>query len=194
MNVYDATQRYEYLLLGEGSWLSEELAWTVLMPQARKLTLDDVARRVTRINNPAIVERDFEEAYGANAIVLEGTGNGVMIVDLNRISDTPDPEFIAEISAGTEVWHISWHTALSRRMIHALDGRILAAIPSLDPAQAVGEDLSSVRAELEALDATQNAPWPATEATALAIIEDRTGARLLLDWFDRPHPSVVIEP
>lgn len=193
MNFQRTAQRYAELLLGEGSWLTEELAWTVLRPRVGPLTLSDVAQRLAGNNHAVIVERDFEEAYAANAVILDETDEGVMIVDLHRTSNTPDPDFIAWLSRSVDVWHVSWHTALSRRMIHALDGRILAAVPYLDPADAVGEDLDSAQAELAALSAAQHDPWPAVEATALAIVEEHTGARLRLDWFDHAHPSVAVD-
>ncbi|GAA4102552.1 hypothetical protein [Nonomuraea soli] len=193
MNFQQSAQRYAELLLGEGSWLSEELAWTVLRPLGEPLTLSDVAQRLVGDGAAVIIERDFEEACGANAVVIEETDEGVMIVDLYRTSNTPDPDFIARLSRNVDVWHVSWHTALSRRMIHALDGRILAVVPYLDPAYAIGEDLNSVEVELRTLSAAQHDPWPAVEATALAIIEGRTGARLHLDWFDHVHPSVAVE-
>ncbi|MEO3892716.1 hypothetical protein [Nonomuraea sp. B5E05] len=193
MNVQATAQRYAEILLGDGSWLTEELAWTVLRPRVGPLTLSDVAQRLSGNSHAVIVERDFEEAYAANAVVLDETDGAVMIVDLHRTSNTPDPDFIARLSRDVDVWHVSWHTALSRRMIHALDGRILAAVPHLDPAEAVGEDLDSVQAELAALSAAQHDDWPAVEATALAIVEERTGARLRLDWFDHAHTSVALD-
>jgi hypothetical protein len=193
MNFQETVQRYAELLLGDGSWLTEELGWTVLRPRVGPLTLSDVAQRLAGNSHALIVERDFEEAYTDNAVVLDATDEAVMIVDLHRTSNTPDPDFIAQLSRNVDVWHVSWHTALSRRMIHDLDGRIIAAVPHLDPADAVGEDLHSVQAELAALSAAQHDPWPAVEATALAIVEKRTGARLRLDWFDHAHPSIAID-
>ncbi|MFI6498726.1 hypothetical protein [Nonomuraea typhae] len=192
MNYHDSVLTYAQMLQADGGWLAEELAWTVLMPTSGTLPLNEVAQRVARSNQPAFVEGDFEDAAAANAVVVEATGDGAMVVDINMIAATPDPEFVAEISTNAKVWHVSWHTALSRRMIYAVNRRVLAVIPLLDPAEAFGEDLSAIQPELDALADTQTAPWPTTEATALSLIETRTGARLSLDWFEQPHRAVTV--
>jgi hypothetical protein len=189
---HDAVQYYTDMLLGEGGWLGEELAWTFFRPRTGDLTATELARRVSKSDQPDLVERDFEEAYDAHAVVVEAAGDGFIVVDLGFIAHTPHPEFLAEISAGLEVWHLSWHVAYSWRLTYALDRRILACVPYLDTAEAYGEELSAVQAELDALAAARDAPWPTTEATALAIVEQHSGVRLDLDWFEQRHPSVVL--
>ncbi|GAA0930389.1 hypothetical protein [Nonomuraea longicatena] len=113
----------------------------------------------------------------AGAVAIEAVGDGAMVVDVNMIAATPDPEFLAEISTDAVVWHVSWHTAPSRRMVHEVNGRALAAI----------------RPELDTLAATRDAPWPTTEETALALIEDRTGVHLNVELSDRSHCAVKVD-
>jgi hypothetical protein len=138
---------------------------------------------------PTFMEGDFEDIGVSNAVVVEAVGDGAMVVDINMVAFTPHAEFLAEISTDAVVWHAT----LSRRMAHVVNGRVLAVIPLLDPAEAFGEDLDAIQPELDALAATQEAPWPTTEATALSLIEARTGVRLPpLEWFDRPHRAVKV--
>lgn len=152
MNFHEVVQYYTDMLQGEGDWLAESLTWTVLRSRAGTLTLNEVARRVSGNDQPIIVERDLEDAYAANAVVLEETGNGVMIVDLAMIAPTPDPDILARISGGAEAWHVSWHTAYSQRMIHAHDGHVLAVVPCLDPSQALGK--------VSTRSGPNSRPWP----------------------------------
>ncbi|MDP9862650.1 MULTISPECIES: hypothetical protein [Streptosporangium] len=186
------TEHYENFMQEGSDWLSVGLAWTAVLPVEGRLSLSEVATRLIGDGQPPVIELDSEEAYEADAVLLGQMGNSTMIVETFGNNYVWESGVLDRLSVNAQVWHVSWEVTGNSRLIHAARGRVLAEVQHLNPADAVGEDLAAVEAELAALGPTISAPWPATQAMALAIVEARTGARLESDWFDRSHPAVIV--
>ena len=177
----------------DSSWLSDGLAWTVVQPVTGRLSPLETAARLTGGGRPLpAAELDVEEVSERGAVLLGQVVDGAMIVEPQGFSLTVSPRILERLSQRAQVWHVSWNITGNSRMIHAANGRVLAEIPHLEPASAYGADLGSVGPELELLAAALDAPWPASKATALAIVEARTEARLDAG-LGRRHPAALVD-
>ncbi|MGC5009635.1 hypothetical protein ACLQ2R_02600 [Streptosporangium sp. DT93] len=192
MEFQHLTRHYETVLRARSAWLGEGLAWTAVLPVGGPLSLEETVSRLVGGERPPLVEMEDEEAYEEGTVLLERTGNATMIVQTFGKNHVWESDALGRLSANARVWHLAWEVTRNSRLIHAAHGQVLAEVPHLDPADVRGEDPAAIEAELAALGSVVDAPWPASQAMAMAIVEGRTGARLDQDWFERPHPAVVV--
>lgn len=187
------TEHYEGLLRARSGWLSEGLAWTAILPVEGPLSLDETVSRLVDGEHPPLIELDDEEAYEEGALLLGQTGNATMIVQTFGKNYVWESDVLGRLSVNARVWHVSWEVTRNSRLIYAAHGRVLVEVPHLDPAYVRGDDPAAIEAELAALGPAVDAPWPASQAMAMAIVEAGAGARLDRDWFERSHPAVVVD-
>ncbi|MFI7643674.1 hypothetical protein [Nonomuraea sp. NPDC049400] len=193
MSLESLSAHYGRLLQGDGSWLSEGLAWTVVLPDEGQLPPEEVATRLLGGDEePSLTICDVEEANEAGVAIIEQAGRATMIVDFSGAGRTCDDEVLSRLSVGAQTWHVSWEVTRNSRFSYAAHGQVAVQVPHLDPAYALRADASSLETELTALARTTDVPWPATQAMALAIVEARTGARLDSAWFERSHMAVSV--
>ncbi|MFF0577639.1 hypothetical protein [Streptosporangium saharense] len=185
-------EHYEGLLRARSGWLSEGLAWTAVLPVDGPLSLDETVSRLLDGERPPLIEMEDDEAYEESAVLLERTGNATMIVQTFGKNYVWESDALGRLSVNAQVWHVSWEVTRNSRLIYAAHGRVLAEVPHLDPAYVRGDDPTAIEAELTALGPCVDAPWPASQAMAMAIVEGGTGAHLDQDWFERSHPAVVV--
>ncbi|GAA3077069.1 hypothetical protein [Streptosporangium carneum] len=186
------TEHYEGLLRACSGWLSEGLAWTAVLPVDGPLSLEETVSRLLDGERPPLIELEDEEAYEEDAVLLGQAGNATMIVQTFGKNYVWESDALGRLSVNARVWHVAWEVTRNSRLIHAAHGRVLAEVPHLDPAYVMGDDPTAVEAELAALGSVVDAPWPASQAMAMAIVEGSTGVRLDQDWFERSHPAVVV--
>ncbi|GAA0973950.1 hypothetical protein GCM10009555_029510 [Acrocarpospora macrocephala] len=193
MEFQHLTEHYEGLLRSGSAWLGDGLAWTAVLPVDGSLPLEETVSRLVDGEGPPLVEMDGEDAYEEGGVWLEQVGNATMIVQTFGKNYVWDEEVLGRLTVNARVWHLAWEITGSSRLIYAAYGRVLAVVPHLEPVNVMGEDPAAIEAELAALAQVVDAPWLASKATAMAIVEARTGARLDVDWFERPHPAAVID-
>lgn len=194
MSLESLSAHYGRLLQGDGNWLSEGLAWTVVLLDKGSLSPGEVAVRLLgRDEQPSLTVCDVEGANEDGVVIVEQAGRATMIVDFSGAGRTSDDEVLSRLSVGAQTWHVSWEVTRNSRLIYAANGRVAVQVPHLDPEHALGADTSAIETELTALARTIDVPWPATQAMALAIVEARTGARLDRAWFGRSHTAVSVD-
>ncbi|MEU9837221.1 hypothetical protein AB0D67_37270 [Streptosporangium sp. NPDC048047] len=198
MTFSEAVNHYTKLLRDSASF-AEALSWTVIRPLDKSIALDAVAARLIGGGHPLLTESDdefteeaeFSEGY---AVYMGRSGEAVMLVEPGGFSYASIPQVMAWLSQDAQVWHLSWNHTGSRVLEYAANGQRLARIPELDPHAIHGADPAALQEEAAALEETRNASWPVKKATAMAIIERRTGARLPMDWFDQPRLVAIVDP
>jgi hypothetical protein len=194
MSLDSLSAHYGRLLQGDGSWLAEGLAWTVVLPEEGSLSLEEIAARLLGGDaRPSLMTCDIEEASEDDVAIVEHAGRAVMIIAFSGAGHTSDDDTLSRLSVGAQVWHVSWEVTRNSRLIYAVHGHVATRVPHLDPAYALRDDTSFAETELTALARTIDAPWPATQAMALAIVEARTGARLDSAWFELSHLAVAVD-
>ncbi|MGN9785419.1 hypothetical protein ACTMTF_28625 [Nonomuraea sp. ZG12] len=198
MNFHDAVTHYTDLIQSSAPF-GEALAWTVIRPLGKPIPLENIATRLTGGAHPVLVESDeeFTEEAGfleGKAVYLGQAGTATMLVEPGGFSYAGREQVMAWLSHDAQVWHLAWNIAGTRGLSYAAYGQWLARIPTLDPGMLYGVDPDAVAEEAAALKEVADAPWPATKATAMAIVEARTGARLPMDWFDRPRQVAIVDP
>ncbi|GAA0996978.1 hypothetical protein GCM10009555_093750 [Acrocarpospora macrocephala] len=198
MNLDSAVAYYTDLIQSDAPF-GEALAWTVIRPLGDPVPLTTAAIRLIGGGHPELVESD--EEFTEEAVFLEGkavylgqTGTATMLLEPGGFSYAGRPQVMAWLSQDAQVWHLSWNLAGTRGLEYAAHGQWLARIPTLIPDMLHGADPAALEEEAAALQEVADAPWPAKQATAMAIIEARTGARLPMDWFDQPRPVAIIDP
>ncbi|MCF6467715.1 hypothetical protein FAF44_04710 [Nonomuraea sp. MG754425] len=193
MSLDSLSAHYGHLLQGDGSWLAEGLAWTVVVPDEGALSSEEIAARLLGGDErPSLTICDIEEASEGDVAIVEQAGRAAMIVDFSGAGRTWDEDILSRLSAGAQVWHVSWEVTRNSRLIHAAHGHVVTRIPHLEPVGAPGADVSFAGTELTALARTLEHPWPATQAMAMAIVEARTGAHLDSAWLGSFHPVVPV--
>ncbi|MFI6182371.1 hypothetical protein ACIA8R_43065 [Nonomuraea sp. NPDC051191] len=194
MSLDSLSAHYGHLLQGDGSWLAEGLAWTAVLPEEGSLSLEEIAARLLGGDErPSLTICDIEEASEGDVAIVEQSGRAAMIVDFSGAGRTWDDDILRRLSAGAQVWHVSWEVTRNSRLIHAAHGHVVTRIPHLDPIGAPGADVSLAGTELTALGRTLDAPWPAAQAMAMAIVEERTGAHLDSTWLASSHPAIPVD-
>ncbi|MDF5755751.1 hypothetical protein [Spongiactinospora sp. TRM90649] len=199
MDLNDAVTYYTDLLHSSAPF-GETLAWTVVRPvQGPPPSVEDVASRLTGGGSPVLVESD--EEFTEEAVFMDGppvylgaTGAVIMLTEPSGFSYAARQQVMAWLSQDAQVWHLSWNVAGTPGLEYAAHGRYLARIPSLEPESLYGVDPGALEEEAAALQAVAGAPWPAQKATAMAVIEARTGARLPGDWYEHPRTVATIDP
>ncbi|MEV6157809.1 hypothetical protein AB0L53_46475 [Nonomuraea sp. NPDC052129] len=186
-------------LIQSSASFGEELAWTIIRPLGEPLPLEAAASRLIGGGHPLLVESDEEfteeaESLEGYAVYMGRSGEATMLLEPSGFSYASTPQVMAWLSHNAQVWHLSWNHTGSRVLEYAANGQRLARIPELDPRAVHGADPAALQEEAAALEEAGNASWPAKKATAMAIIERRTGARLPIDWFDQPHLVAVVDP
>jgi hypothetical protein len=198
MNFEDAVAYYTELMQS-GVGFGAALAWTVIRPLGDPLPLEDAATRLIGGGHPELVESDEEfteeaEFLEGKAVYLGRAGAATMMVEPGGFSYVRRPQVMAWLSRDAQVWHLSWNVKGMTVLEYAAHGQWLARAPELDLEMLHGVDPSALEKEAAALQEVASAPWPTQKATAMAIIELRTGARLPMDWWDHPHPVAIVDP
>ncbi|MCG5213094.1 hypothetical protein [Streptosporangium sp. KLBMP 9127] len=191
MSFQALVAHYAQLLQDGIAGVSDGLSWTVVRPVTGHLSLDETAARMTGGGHPSIVELDVDEAMDREAVRLHHSGSTTMLVQTQNYPYASAPQVLQWLSVNAQVWHLEWTISGSVHLSYAAHGQVLAHLA--EGSSASGSDPGSLYAEWVALDRTIGVPWPAKKATAMAIVESRTGAHLDADWFERPQPAVVID-
>jgi hypothetical protein len=191
MGFRDIVAHYEGVLRADSAWLSEGLAWTVVLPRAENLSLTEVGQRLTGGGRPVMSE--LEEVDERDLIYLGWSDTATAIVEPDGFSYAGHPPVLKWLSRNAQAWHLSWNLTGSSRLCYATDGNVLAEVHGLKSAVAVGADANSISAEVAMLREAVGSPWPALQATAMAIVESRTGACLDQQWFEEPRVVVHID-
>jgi hypothetical protein len=198
MNFHDSVTYYTNLIHSSAPF-GEALAWTVIRPLGKTIPLENIAKRLTGGGHPALVESDeeFTEEAGfleGKAVYLGQVGTATMLVEPGGFSYAGREQVMAWLSQDAQVWHLAWNIAGTRGLSYAAHGQWLARIPTLDSEMLYGVDPDALAEEAAALKEAADTPWPAKKATAMAIVEARTGARLPMDWFDHPRQVAIVDP
>ncbi|MFI9556311.1 hypothetical protein [Nonomuraea endophytica] len=186
-------EHYERLLRGASAGITEGFAWTVVRPVSGHLSLEETATRITGGGRASITELDPEEAVYRDTILLNQLGTTTMLVQVQSSNYASAPQVLQWLSQNAQVWNVTWDIGRHFRLTYAAHGHVLAEISGSEPDTIVGSDSAALRVEMAALDLTIGRPWPATQATAMAIMESRTGAHLNEDWFYQAQPAVIID-
>ncbi|MEV0148134.1 MULTISPECIES: DUF6461 domain-containing protein [unclassified Nonomuraea] len=186
-------------LLRSSATFNEALAWTVIVPLSEPLSLDAVASRVIGGGHPLLMEsgEEFDEEaefLAGHAVYLGHSGDTVMLLEPGGFSYVATPQVMAWLSQDAQVWHLSWNHTGSKVLEYWADGQQLTRIPGLDALSVHGADPAELQEEVAALAQAGRASWTTRKATAMALIERRSGARLPIDWFDEAHPVAVVDP
>ncbi|TMR90779.1 hypothetical protein [Nonomuraea basaltis] len=186
-------------LLQSSASFGEALAWTVIRPLQEPLSLQSAASRLIGGGHPPIVDADEEfieevESLNGRAVYIGQSGDATMLLEPDGFSYAAGSHVMAWLSQEAQVWHLSWNHTGRRVLEYAANGQWLAGIAELNPHAIYGADPAALQAEAAAMEEVVNAPWPTQQATALAIIELRTGAQLPRDWFDQPRQVAIVEP
>ncbi|MFG6198241.1 hypothetical protein [Nonomuraea sp. JJY05] len=151
MDFRTVVARYEQVLRADSAWLSEGLAWTVVLPRSEPLTQAEVGRRLTGGGRPAMSE--FDEVDDRDLVYLGQP-------ERPRCSSNPTgspmpahPRVLAWLSQDAQVWHVSWNLTGTSRMCYAADGHLLADVHRLESAVATGVASDTIAAELAMLRA-----------------------------------------
>lgn len=198
MRLDDAVAYYAELIHSSAPF-REALAWTVIRPIGEPLSVEDIACRLTGGGHPEVVESDEEfteeaEFLEGKAVYVGQAGGSTMLIEPGGFSYAGMEKVMAWLSQDAQVWHQSWNLTGIKALEYAAHGQWLARIPALEPEWLHGVEPAALEKEAAALREVAEAPWPARQATAMAIIEARTGARLPMDWFDHSRPVVIVDP
>ena len=193
MSYHTLVEHYEKLLRAGTTGITEGFAWTVVRPIFGHLSLEETATRTTGGGRVSTTELDPEEAVYRDAILLNQLGTTTMLVQIKSSNYASAPQVLQWLSQNAQVWNVTWDISRNFRLTYAAHGHVLAEISGIEPDTMMGSDSGALRVEMAALDRTIGRPWPATQATAMAIVESRTGAHLDEDWFDQAQPAVMID-
>ncbi|MEU1878063.1 hypothetical protein ABZ470_12160 [Streptosporangium sp. NPDC020072] len=185
MDFAQTVAHYEKVLTDDSGWLAEGLSWTVVRPFGTELSPGDLAARMTGGGWPTTTEANGD--IEAEAVYLGGWGRTGMLLEPGGFTGVGLPHVLKWLSHEAQVWHLSWNLTGRRSMTYLVDGHILAEVPRLD------EGPEILATELRSLRAAEDTAWPGKQATAMAIVEARTGAHLERQWFDRPRPVVLLD-
>ncbi|SNT61071.1 hypothetical protein SAMN05216276_108140 [Streptosporangium subroseum] len=177
-------------LIKEIGWLEERMAWTVILPVSGRLSLQETATRLTGGSHPELSELD----PGLPDVVYLGqSGAAVMLFEATGFSHAGGTQVLERLSENARVWHVAWNITGMRVLIHAAQGKVLARIPEFAPDWLNGIDPDSLREEAAILRGIGRYRPPTRYKTkVMAMVEQRTGARLDKQWFDRPRPAVPL--
>ncbi|MFB9968312.1 hypothetical protein ACFFOP_37740 [Sinosporangium siamense] len=197
MNLRDTVAYYEELIRGTSPF-GAALAWTVILPLGQPVSFPEAASRLIGGGHPVLVESDeeFDEAAHSMdfiAAYLGQAGPATMLVEPSGFSYAGREQVMAWLSHNAQVWHVSWNVTSRRDLDYAAHGQWLARLPEFHHEMLHGTDPGALAEEAALLREAAEAPWPRQRATAMAIVEMRTGARLPEDWFDRPRQVAVVD-
>ncbi|MBB4699419.1 hypothetical protein BJ982_000963 [Sphaerisporangium siamense] len=181
--------RYKSLMT-ELAWLGTSMGWTVVTPRDGSLSTEDVVARLGLGDAPDV----YTSEPGISGEISFGlVRTSTMLFEANDISYTGRPEISRSLSEGAEVWHVSWNITGQSKLRVALEGEIVVEVPDLDPENAWGTHVNEIGADMDLLRQAARRRWPARRATAMAILEARTGAHLDKEWLDTPRSTVAAE-
>ncbi|MEV0196091.1 hypothetical protein [Nonomuraea sp. NPDC050691] len=165
------------------------MAWTVLVPENEKISIPDLISRLELPGNclqtgliVGLPDVAYIDARNTCLALFEAEG-------FSHVGYAPNMERLA---VDNSVWHVSWNITGRSMMRVAQNGHVQAEILDLDPSAAHGIGLDIVDDYLPLLRSASRRKWPALTATAMAIIEDVTGARLDQDWINQPQSGLSI--
>ncbi|MDF2705786.1 hypothetical protein AB0C18_05615 [Nonomuraea muscovyensis] len=185
MNLAQTISHYEHLLMDDSGWLSEGLSWTVVRPFRTALSLEDLAGRMTGGGWPDTTEA--AEDIEPDTVYLDASAQAGMLLEPGGFTAVGLPHVLTWLSHEAQVWHLSWNLTGHQSLTYLVHGQVLAKLHRLD------EQPVTLAPELQALRAIEGAPWPRRAATAMAIVEARTGAHLERRWFDQPRRVALLD-
>ncbi|MEU6711702.1 hypothetical protein ABZ897_09520 [Nonomuraea sp. NPDC046802] len=197
MNSSETVGYYTDLL--RTTTFGEALAWTVVRPLGETSTLEATAARLIGDGHPFLMESNEEiieeaEFVTGHAVFMGRSGDSITLLEPGGFGYCSTPQVMAWLSQDALVWHLSWNHTGSRVLEFAAGSQRLARMPRLDHQALHGADPTALREEAAALEQLGEAAWPLQEATLMAIIEQRTGARLSADWSDQHHQVAIVDP
>ncbi|WP_182878224.1 hypothetical protein [Microbispora sp. H10670] len=200
----DIVTRYQQFLQSH-EWLTSALSWTVVATLDNSVpSIQVVASNLTGGGRPEIAdEMQIRETdlYPMDALFVGKSDTSVALLERNGLY-ARTPEVLIWLSERARVWNISWHVNGGEHLMYAANGEILAQVPRLDPQLIFGPAPHVISNDIEPLNEAVRIDTPATtpaeallrRATAMAIIEQSTGARLDSEWVSHPHPAILIDP
>ncbi|MEV0758120.1 hypothetical protein [Streptosporangium sp. NPDC050280] len=190
MDLQHAVTHYRRLIKEVG-WLEEGMAWTVILPVSGRLSVQEAATRLTGDSRPEFSE--LEPGF-PDVVSFGRSGATMMLFEADGFSHAGDPEVLERLSENARVWHVSWNLTGRRMLRHAAQGKVLAEILDFDPYWLHGIDPGSLREEAAILRGIgRHRPPIRYKSKVMAMVEQRTGARLDKQWLDQPQPALSID-
>lgn len=190
MDLQRAVTHYRRLIKEVG-WLEEGMAWTVILPVSGRLSVQEAATRLTGDSHLELSELD----PGFSDVVSFGqSGAAMMLFEADGFSHAGHPQVLERLSENARVWHLSWNITGRRMLAHAAQGKVLAEMLDFDPDWLHGVNPDSLREEAAILRGIGRYRPPTRYKTkVMAMVEQRTGARLDRQWLDRPQPALSLD-
>ncbi|MEU3164048.1 hypothetical protein [Streptosporangium sp. NPDC006930] len=188
MDVQSAISHYKSLI-NELEWLGPCMGWTVITPHRDILPLEEVVARLGL--DPTSAYTSGTGIFGE--VSLGQINSSTMLFEANAISYVGQPSVLGAISENAEVWHVSWTGTAQKKLRVARDGEIIVEIPDFDYKMARGPRVDIISLEMGLLRQVARRRWPTLSATAMAIIEKRTGAHLNKEWLSTPQYTVSVD-
>ncbi|WP_436758319.1 hypothetical protein [Streptosporangium sp. V21-05] len=190
MDLQHAVTHYRRLIKETG-WLEEGMAWTVILPVSGRLSVREAATRLTGDSRPELGE--LEPGF-SDVVSFGRSGEAMMLFEADGFSHAGHPEALERLSENARVWHVSWNLTGRRMLSHAAQGKVLAEMLDFDPGWLHGIDPGSLREEAAILRGIGRYRPPTRYKTkVMAMVEQRTGARLDKLWLGQPQPALSLD-
>ncbi|MGA4989273.1 hypothetical protein [Nonomuraea bangladeshensis] len=186
----NSTVEYYKTLMGDLDWLGPSMGWTVVSPHRGGLSTEQIVARLGLDPTPTPY---VSEVGIAGEVSLGQAGSSMMLFEASAISFIGQPKFLAALSESAEVWHVSWTITGQSKLRVAENGELSAEIPDFDYKMARGPRVDVISPEIDLLRQVARRRRPTLFATAMAIVENRTGARLSREWLGTPQSTIAVE-
>jgi hypothetical protein len=177
-------------LLDTAQYLDASMSWTAIQSLTGPLSVEDVAERVAGHDAEIRVMDVAEGPLDVPAIPIADCGSSIMLLDGPWVIVPWAQGVMEKLSEAARLWNVAWHFNGGHRLTYAVDGRVLVAVPALEPAAAHGVDPHALDHVLRLLP--DRFTGSLSKASAMAIIEMDSGAYLDLEWLATDQTAVIL--
>lgn len=165
------------------------MSWTAIQSFHEPLDLEDVAERLAGPDAEIRMLDVREGPLSVPAVHIADCGSSIMLLDTIGEVVAWVPGIMERLSEGARLWNLGWHVNGGNNLVYAVDGRVLAQVPALDPAAVCGADPHALNHVLGLLPEPYT---PLSKASAMAIVEMESGASLDVEWLADDQTAVIL--